>query len=171
MNKFFLLIFSVSSLFASFEDLHSFDADFIQKITDEKEKSLQYSGHVYALKPQNVLWEYKKPIEKSVYINSFNVMIVEPELEQAIVKRLDTNFDFFKIIKSAQKINVNYYETVYNNVVFKIYIKNDLISSILYKDEFDNNVEILFLHQKYNAKINKKLFFPILPSYFDIIKD
>jgi len=80
MKKITLLILLSLSAFASINEVTSFDADFIQNITDEKNKVLTYKGHITASKPQNAFWKYTTPIEKNVYITSFEVIIVEPEL-------------------------------------------------------------------------------------------
>ena len=61
-----LLVFTQS--YASLDQINSFEADFIQSVTDEKNKVLTYSGHVIASKPQKALWNYIKPVEKTVYI-------------------------------------------------------------------------------------------------------
>ena len=169
--NFFLSIFLPISLFASFNNLTSFDADFVQTITDEKNKELVYEVHIKALKPQNALWEYTKPIDKSVYINSFNVIIVEPEIEQAIIKRLKTSFDFFNMIKAAKKTSDNQYTTLYGDTIFTIRTDNKKILSISYIDEFENNVKIIFKNQTNNLPIKKVTFFPNLPAEYDIIRD
>jgi outer membrane lipoprotein carrier protein len=97
--------------------------------------------------------------------------MVEPDLEQAIIKRIDSNFDFFSLLSTAKKINDNKYIARYNNTTFFIIIDNSKIKSILYKDEFDNNVKIDFTNQIENKKMNKKAFEPIIPEDYDIIRN
>jgi outer membrane lipoprotein carrier protein len=158
-------------LFASLEQITSFEADFTQSITDEKEKVLIYHGSIIALKPQNAKWSYTKPVHKDVYINNFKVTIVEPEIEQVIVRRLESNFDFFKIISNAKKIDENVYVAYYRDSKFSIVKNGNLIESISYLDEFENKVKITFENQKQNHDIDKSLFIPKYPLEFDIIKD
>ncbi len=57
-----LLSFSIS--YASFDNINSFQANFKQTITNEKDKSLVYTGKIVASKPQNALWSYTDPIKK-----------------------------------------------------------------------------------------------------------
>jgi len=165
------LLLSSTLSFASFDELHSFDADFTQSVTDDKNKSLVYSGHISASKPQNALWSYFKPVNKNVYINKFNVVIVEPEIEQVIIKKIDSNFDFFNMLQNTKKIQKNLYETNYKESKFIITTKNDLIESISYIDEFENSVKIVFKNQKQNKEIDLELFNPKYPVEFDIIRD
>lgn len=171
MKYLFLLLILNTYIFASLNDINSFEADFIQIITDEKKKKLQYSGHIIASKPFDAKWTYSNPIKKTIYINRFQTIIVEPEIEQVIQRNFEHNFNFFNMIKRAKKIGKNRYETKYNNISFIIEIVKDRLESISYLDQFDNSVKIIFKNQKQNKKIDKELFIPKYPSYFDLIKD
>ncbi len=169
----YLLILSLLSTLAtaSLKDITSFKADFIQIITDDKNKILKYEGNVVASKPQNALWRYFKPVSKDVYINSRNVTIVEPEIEQAIIKQIESNFDFFKMIKNAKKVENNLYLAYYKESKFTITTKNNLIETISYIDEFENSVKIIFSKQIHNKEYKNSIFIPNIPLEFDIIRD
>lgn len=164
-------ILLISNLFASIESINSFEADFIQSITDDKNKVLNYSGHVIASKPQYAKWNYIKPIKKDVYISRFNVTIVEPEIEQVIIRNIESNFDFFKMISNAKKIKADTFTANYRDKVFTIIQSSNLIESISYTDEFENRVKIVFKNQKQNHKIDPTDFNPKFPLDFDIIRD
>ncbi len=161
----------MSSLIASISNINSFEADFTQTITDDKSKVLSYNGHVSAVKPQVALWSYTTPVNKNVYINTYEVTIVEPEIEQVIVKRLESNFSFFNMIKNAKKIDKNTYEAFYKSSKFIIVMENESIKSISYVDEFENNVKIVFKNQKTNKTIDKNIFIPKFSLDFDVIRD
>jgi len=167
----FLAILINIQLFASFNNINSFEADFTQDITDDKGKTLTYSGHITALKPQSVRWSYIKPVTKEVYIDKFEVTIVEPEIEQVIIKKLESSFDFFKMIANAKKIKENSYLAHYKESKFTIVKSGALIESISYLDEFENSVKISFKNQKQNKNIDMKIFTPFYPLGFDIIRD
>ena len=152
-------------------DITSFDADFMQKITDDKNKVLTYKGHITASKPQNAFWNYISPIEKNVYITKFDVTIVEPELEQVIIRKVSNDFDFFKMIKNAKKIKKDMYRANYKETMFTIATKDNLIVSISYLDNFENIVKITFSNQKQNIKINRKVYQAKFPLGYDIIRD
>jgi outer membrane lipoprotein carrier protein len=46
-----------------------------------------------------------------------------------------------------------------------------MVESISYKDEFENQIEIVFKNQIQNESIEKDLFVPKIPKDFDVIKD
>ena len=171
MKQNFLLLLLATASFANIQNINSFEADFKQTIIDDQNKTILYEGHIVATKPQYALWNYTKPIQKSVYILEKKAIIIEPELEQAIIKKIGKNFDFFKLIKNAKKIKENKYLARYNNTTFIITIDANTIKKISYKDEFENHVTIEFNNQKENKKIDKKVFEPNIPDDFDIIRD
>ena len=171
MKYIFFLIFFFTSGLASFDFINSFESDFIQTVTDEKNKTLTYKGHLIAQKPQNAMWNYLLPVKKNVYITSYNVTIVEPEIEQVIVKKIESTFDFFTMIKNAKKVKENVYIAKYKESEFTITKNGKFVESISYADEFENKVKILFENQKQNQIINEQLFIPKFSADYDIIND
>ena len=171
MKHLFILFVSFSLGFSSFDKMDSFEAEFIQSVTDDKNKTLIYKGHISASKPQNALWSYKEPIQKDVFINNHQIAIVEPEIEQVIIRNIDSTLDFFNIIKNAKELKKGVYEASFENKIFTITVKEEIIDSISYRDEFENNVKILFLNQIQNKEINKEIFTPKYPLNFDVIRD
>jgi len=171
MKHNFLLILLSCSAFANINNISSFEADFKQSIVDDQNKTIIYNGHIQAEKPQYALWKYTNPIQKSVYISPTKVVMVEPDLEQAIIKKIDSNFDFFSLLSSAKKINDNKYMARYNNTTFFIIMNKLTIKAILYKDEFDNKVKIDFINQAEDKKIGIKTFTPVIPDGYDIIRN
>lgn len=171
MKHLFILLLSFSLGFASLDKIDSFEAEFIQSVTDDKNKILTYEGHISASKPQNALWSYKEPIQKDVFINSHQITIVEPEIEQVIIRNIDSTLDFFNMIKNAKELKKDVYEASFENKIFTITTKEEIIDSISYIDEFENRVKILFLNQIQNKEINKEIFRPKYPLDFDVIRD
>ncbi|MFK5938558.1 MAG: LolA-like outer membrane lipoprotein chaperone [Sulfurimonas sp.] len=166
---FFFLLFTIS--FASLIDIKSFDADFKQTVSDEKGTKLLYKGHIRALSPKYALWEYKTPVPKSIFVRPTRITIIEPEIEQAIVRKLSIDFDFFKMITHAEEISKHNYIATINETKYLIKIKNKLIDSIVYKDEFDNSISIFFTNQVQNKPISKNIFTPLIPKGYDIIDE
>jgi len=164
-------LFSVMCFSNELENINSFTANFSQTIVDDKNKTLSYSGLVEASKPYFALWSYKKPIQKDVYILRTKVMIVEKELEQVIIKNLDSSFNFFSMIKNAKKISNNKYIAKFKDKLFTISTNKHTISAISYQDDFDNNITIKFKNQKINKKIDLEVFDPIIPLDYDIIRE
>jgi outer membrane lipoprotein carrier protein len=168
----FLLFFPFSSLFAGILlDISSFEADFTQQIDDKENKVVIYKGKVYAKKPQTALWRYTHPVRKDVYINTNKVLIIEPELEQAIVRKIKDDFDFFHLLEEAKKVGPNKYEAKYKGKKFQLFFDGKDIQKLTYIDDFDNLVTIKFTHQNYNTPLDEKIFNPTIPKEYDLIME
>ena len=105
MKHIFIYLLLSTLLFASLDKIDSFKADFIQTVTDDKAKTLTYKGKVIASKPQNALWNYTDPVTKDIYINHHSITVVEPEIEQVIIRKIESSFDFFRMIQKAKKVD------------------------------------------------------------------
>ena len=70
-----------------------------------------------------------------------------------------------------KKISKNRYTTHINDVLYTIEIEKEMIKSIMYHDEFDNKVEIIFDKQFKNRNISEEIFNPIIPQEYDIIRE
>jgi outer membrane lipoprotein carrier protein len=162
----------VTSIFAiDITSLESFEASFEQIITDDHNKTIKYSGEIFAQKPSSVLWKYRSPINKSVYIKDSVITIVEPELEQAIVKYISDDIDFLNIMAKAEKIDENSYVAEYKSQIFNIKLKDKSLKTISYKDSFENSVTIIFDNQKENIVIDESNFDIDIPEDFDLIRE
>lgn len=160
-----------ATLFASPQDINSFYSPFEQRIIDEHGKAIVYRGELWAAKPQNALWAYQKPIQKSVYINAKRLVILEPQLEQATIRSLGEEIDFLAIIKKAKKIDNDHYNATVNRQLYAITFKNDLLNTIQYSDGYDNKVIIQFLKPVHNAPIPASRFKPTIPAGFDVLEN
>lgn len=164
----FFLSFSASANI--FDSLKSFEANFVQTITNTSNKSIEYKGKLYISEPSQILWQYKTPIIKNVYVLNSFAIVDEPELEQAIFTRLENDLNLLKIIKASKKIKENEYETFINNIKYKIFLENKKIAKIKYQDELENKVFIKFLNIKQNEKVDDEIFKFLPPSSYDIIR-
>lgn len=159
------------TLFASPQDINSFSSPFEQRIVDEHGKVITYRGELWAAKPQNALWSYQKPIQKSVYINAKRLVILEPQLEQVSIRSLGDEIDFLEIIKKAKRIDNDHYKATVNGQTYNIIFKNDLLNAIQYTDSYDNKVSIQFLKPTQNGTIPPSRFVPTIPSGYDVLKN
>ena len=156
--------------FADIFTMNSFEANFTQTIINEKKNVLEYSGHILAMKPQYAFWSYTKPSTKLIYINKNRVTIIEPELEQVIIKNIHKNIDFFKIIKNAKKINKDTYTTTFQSTKYTIKIEKSQLKSIHYQDQLDNKIVIEFTNLTINKTITPEVFTPSIPVEYDLIQ-
>lgn len=171
MRIFLLALLSALTLFAIGEETDTMQADFVQTITDDKNITITYRGNMVAKRPDMSLWHYREPIEKSVYITAQSVTIVEPELEQAIVKKLNNTIDVLGILGSAVKKGKDRYTAYYKEKEYQVILDGTKIKTISYADAFDNIVRITFSGHQINKKIDDTYFIADIPGDFDIIQD
>lgn len=162
----------VSSLFASINlsDLKSFKADFTQIVTNESNKTIEYKGEVFIKNSGKVLWQYKTPIIKNVYLVDDMAIVDEPELEQAIYTKLEQAINIIKLLKEAKKIDTNLYQSRLYEVDYFITLKDEKISSLAYKDQLANRILINFSNIEQNGEISDELFKFLPPKHYDIIE-
>ncbi|MGB5866674.1 MAG: LolA-like outer membrane lipoprotein chaperone [Arcobacteraceae bacterium] len=170
-NKLLFIILCTINLNANnFQNIKSFEAKFTQTIKNPSGTKVFYNGTIHIKEPYLVLWQYKKPIEKLVYIKKYTITIIEPELEQAIVTKLDKEINILELLKNATLISENTYLSKFNNVEYTVTLKNDILNSISYKDELENSVNINFKDVRQNHKIDEEIFKFVIPYEYDLIK-
>lgn len=160
----FLMFIFICKAF-EFENL---SANFTQNVSS-KSANLNYAGF-FVITPKKAFWRYEKPENKEIYINENEVIIVEHELEQAIISSLESIPNLSEIFKNAKKINDNEFLAEYENVKYKIQAQNEEIKSISYKDDFDNVVLLNFFNQKKNSTINEEILTPKVPKNYDLLR-
>lgn len=169
--KSFFLITLFSTLYAqNLQELKTFQSDFKQTIINPSNNEAIYTGTIDIKEPNFIKWHYETPIEKLVYIKKYTVTIIEPELEQAIITRLNKEINILTLLKSAKKIDQNIYESNFNNVKYTLLFKNNLLNTISYTDELENKVIIAFSNTKQNKSLSDETFKFQIPQEFDIIR-
>ena len=145
-----LLLLASSLLSANIELPENFQADFIQKITNTKEKVITYSGKVRFSNETLFKWNYKEPTQKEVCTNGLELLVVDHDLEQVSAYRISNGIDIAKILKKAKLHSENIYVAAYENKQYTIQVDNkQKLHSIAYFDDLDNKVQIVFKHMKY----------------------
>ena len=168
----FIVFFITVNAAADIKNLESFRANFTQNIKSINNKIIEYKGEVFIKNTGKILWKYKTPIEKNVYILNDFAIVDEPELEQAIYTQLQSEINIIKLLNTSKKINENLYITNIDDVDYLIESSKDTneIGIIKYKDKLDNNVEIKFENQISNKEINDNIFKFSVPEHYDIIR-
>jgi len=168
-----LLIFTVAltPLFAFLDTINTYSANFTQRITDDQNKSIVYRGDLKAKRPNMAVWHYHTPVEKQLYLSKHKAIIIEPELEQAIIRDVGSDIDFFTILSKAKQITNNTYLAHYREIIFIITMKKNVIERINYEDVFENNIELIFSKQQINKPINDTVFKALIPRDYDILRD
>lgn len=150
--------------------LETLQARFTQTITDEHNQSVVYEGTLKAVKPSIAHWSYSKPIRKEIYIHADRVAIVEPELEQAIVREIGEDIDIFSILHNAKQRSSTHYEAEFNERSYHIYLTSDTLSEIRYVDDFANTTRIVFTNVIHNAPLDPSTLEAVIPKGFDLIR-
>jgi len=173
MKKIIVGIILTSCLWSNenFNELKSFQSNFKQTVTENKNQKIVYTGEIFANNENHALWVYKTPVRKEIYVTERNVLLIEPEIEQVIIKRISSTIDIFKMLKNAKFYKKDIFLLEKDNIEYYIYVDKDkTLLKITYIDEFSNNVTINFSNQKINRDIPYKIFIPEFPDYFDLIK-
>jgi len=168
---FIIMFFFISSLSANIlKNIKTFDADFEQKIINPSKKEIIYNGHLFIKEPSYILWKYKEPVIKNVYVINNFAIIDEPELEQAILSKLQNEIDIIELIKTAEKISEDKYLANIYDVDYTLTTKDQKIKKIEYKDALENSVIISFSNIVQNKEIDDELFKFLPPKHYDIIR-
>ena len=168
---FFIFITINNLLFANTINLKPFQADFIQTITNSSNKSIKYKGNIYLNKNNDILWKYKTPTIKNIYITENTLIIEEPELEQEIYTSLDNKLNLSLLLSNSKQIEDNKYSATLYDTDYTIVLNENKIRQIKYNDPLDNTIVIIFFSVKENPIFSDNFFtFQEKPNYDIIIK-
>ena len=167
-----MLLLSVCFAANDIKNLDTFKASFTQKIVSTSDNIIEYKGNVFIKKSGKILWEYKTPIVKNVYINENFAVVDEPELEQAIYTELESEINIIKLLNTSKKIDNNTYNTNIDDVDYLIKTSktDNKIEFINYKDKLENKVEIQFSNVVQNGEISEQIFKFTIPEHYDVIR-
>jgi outer membrane lipoprotein carrier protein len=152
-------------------DFKTIKSDFIQKVTDENNATIVYKGKFYASSNSQALWIYKTPIKKSIYFDKDRVVIIEPELEQAIMATLKNSPSFTEIIQRAKKVSKDLYKTNFENTNYYVKTKKGRIVEISYEDKLGNSIEVKLLNSIKDVALDSKIFDIKIPKGYDIVSE
>ena len=127
-----------------------FRANFIQTVTNPRNKTIHYSGKV-AYSGNNLLkWSYTQPTQKEVCTDGKEVLVVDHDLEQTSAYRIDKGFDLMQILKEAKPYKPQIFVTEYEGKRYTIKVDGKgRLQSVAYFDDLDNKVQILFKKMRY----------------------
>lgn len=169
MKRILTLILFTTFLSANELNFETIQSDFTQIITNEQNSKIMYEGNFYATSNAKALWIYTKPINKKIYFDKNTVVIVEPELEQAIITNLKNTPNLTEILQSAKKVSSDRYEASYEETTYSITIKHGKIATIEYRDKLDNAIVISLSNLVKNAFLDDALFKEEIPLDYDIL--
>jgi outer membrane lipoprotein-sorting protein len=149
----------------------SFKANFTQSVKNHKGKTIRYRGRVFFNYPDTTKWIYNYPTKKEVCSSDGKLIIIDHDLEQVSYYSLDRGINLAKVLSKAKKYKGNLYVTTYKGKYYTIQLNNKgEIQQIAFKDNLDNQVNIIFRSIKYSNKpISRKKFYCAKPSGYDSI--
>ena len=160
MKLLIIIFLFVNSIFAKSQFISEYSSSFTQTIINPNGQIVTYTGNLFIKQPNKMLWKYELPVKKYVYMNGTNIIIDEPELEQAIFTQMTDEINIIELINNPTKVDKKY----------KLTFKDNLLTKITYKDDIENQVTIIFTNIKINSNIEDKIFKFNAPSYYDIIR-
>ena len=167
MRIVFLLSLSIYLFGGSlFENISTFQADFRQVVTSDN-TNIVYQGEIYIKKPNSLFWKYQAPVRKLVYILNRRLFVVEPDLEQVIIRNISKVDRFVEILNQSRKVSENRYIANIENREYLITLHYGKLHRIIYNDELDNRVEITFSNVKTDIELKNSIFIPQIGEGFD----
>jgi outer membrane lipoprotein carrier protein len=175
MRLLWIGLLSVSTLFATPIVLpENFQADFIQKITNAKKKSITYSGKVRFSDRNLLKWEYLKPTKKEVCTDGFELLVVDHDLEQVSFYLINKAFNLPAILKKAKpfKDKKTVFIAKYEGREYTLQIdRKGRLSRVAYYDDLENTVLIIFDKMKYGkGKLKPESMKCNYPENYDVIR-
>nr|WP_314883627.1 LolA-like outer membrane lipoprotein chaperone [uncultured Campylobacter sp.] len=154
-------------VFAGGIEFNTLSANFSQTVQSDDAK-ISYGGDFSATK-EHAVWHYKTPTIKNIFFSFTKVVVIEPELEQAIITNIKETPNLTAILANAKPNKNGVYEASFDDVKYLIELKGDLPSKISYTDKMDNKVVINLSNVRKNAPVNEAIFKPAIPKNYDII--
>ena len=154
-------------VFAGGIEFNTLSANFSQTVQSDDAK-ISYGGDFSATK-EHAVWHYKTPTIKNIFFSFTKVVVIEPELEQAIITNIKETPNLTAILANAKPNKNGVYEASFDDVKYLIEMKGDLPSKISYTDKMDNKVVINLSNVRKNAPVNEAIFKPAIPKNYDII--
>lgn len=166
-----LLIIFFELSHALLEGVESVEARFKQRVHSSEGGAILYTGELYAKAPYYGLWKYQKPLHKEVYIHDKQVIIYEPELEQATFSTLQGSLDFLALLHGAKRDEKGVYRARIGEMEYQIFVDEaGNPEQIRFIDSLQNEVEILFESLRLNPPLERELFLFTPPAGTDIIR-
>jgi len=149
-----------------------FNAFFEQTVTNPKGKVIRYRGKVAYTQGNLLKWSYTEPTQKEVCTDGHEILVVDHDLEQISVYRIDKGFDLAHILKNAKPYKASVYVTEYEGKRYTVKLdKNGRLHSVAYYDDLDNKVQIGFGKMRYGkGALPVSVMRCNYPATYDIIR-
>ncbi len=138
----------------------SFVASFTQIVKNNKGKTIKYKGKVYFNAPSETKWNYYSPTKKEVCSSGKQLIVIDHDLEQVSYFSISKGLDLSKVLKSAKLHHGRTYTTEFKGKLYTIILReNGKLEQIAYKDNLDNQVNIIFTTIQYRKNLLPSSYF------------
>jgi outer membrane lipoprotein carrier protein len=174
-------------------NLHTLQAQFVQKLYNEKGRLLEESqGKMYVQRPNRFHWNYLHPYNQLIVADGERVWIYDKDLEQITLKKLDQALgktpafllssnrrvedDFVVNQLPSKKRGMTRFKLIPKDAQaqFKsmyLNLSGKVILGLEFKDNLGQKTVITFKQVKRNRKLGEELFIFTPPAGVDIIRD
>jgi len=172
MKIFVVILTMITGLFAMISIPERFQADFVQKVTNPKNKVITYEGSMQFSDKTKLKWIYTSPTKKEVCTDGKILTVVDHDLEQVSSYLINKGLDLLSILRQAKKYKNNIYLANYQNRRYTIQVDKDgMIQSVAYFDDLDNKVQIVFKKMQYGkGNLKSSDMNCTAPKTYDVIK-
>ncbi len=165
----------------------NFTTEFEQTITNENGKVINYKGNVYfkgivettaddagiehSYTRSLFKWNYEEPSKKEVCTDGVQLTVIDHDLEQVANYLVDEAIDLKSILSRANEITSTDYQASYKDVEYLITLDDKKqLSKIVYVDNLDNHVKIVFSNMNYNGVLQSNRLECVAPKEYDRVK-
>jgi outer membrane lipoprotein carrier protein len=172
MRLFLIVLLLSTYLFSEIKLADNFSSNFIQIVTNSKNKKISYSGKVWLSQAKYLKWQYSEPTKKEVCSDGKTLLVVDHDLEQVSAYRMNHSLDIAKILRSATHHKDAIYVAIYEEKRYTIALdEKQRLQSIAYFDNLDNKVQIVFENMTYSdVEFNQKMMQCDYPNQYDVIR-
>jgi outer membrane lipoprotein carrier protein len=150
-------------------DFTTLKQSFVQRVTNEQNQTLVFTGEIWLKQPNFARYDYEKPQKKIVAARGDRILILEPDLEQATRFKSEIALNIIDLWRRSYVVGDGRREAIVRNQKISIEHTDAAITKVYYADDLDNFVEIILSDPKRDEPIDDDVFAPAIPNGWDVI--
>lgn len=184
---------ATEQLLAILSDIKTVEGSFVQFTIDQRGVKVQQSaGEFKAAKPNRFVWLTEAPLEQEIYVDGAEVVVFDPDLEQATIQILDEQLQVTPAMLfsgKAEQITQSYAIEKQKSTAeaqqfllfphqpdslfekLRIRFENGKLSYMRISDSLGQDTTVSFDSVKVNRDIPVEEFKAVLPEGTDVIRD
>jgi len=132
----------------------AFKANFTQIVKNRKGKTIKYRGVIVFNSPSETKWRYNSPTKKEVCSSGKDLVVIDHDLEQVSYYSIDRGLNLIRVLRDAKLHKGRTYVTKFKGKYYTVVLTSGgKIEQIAYKDNLDNQVNIIFTNTKYYDRL------------------